>query len=377
MADEKDPKNAEEPIEADEASHAEHTAADGAEHAEEQAHAAVGAGGSEAVHEGEGGARRGGGDDEEGKPGLEAAEGVPEKVAEAEAREAEADALTAAMVEASADREAVKAPVVDAPLEEPRPAVVAPAVAVSAEGATDEPGADVPGREEAERLIAQEDVAGHEENPIVGPAVVATTDDKAPGEHPAGPKHEPRPHDIDPAGQAEVRDGVLGVAAFFDHPHDLMNAAAAVHGAEFQDFDAYSPFPIHGMDDAMGLSRSWLPWVTFGAGSLGFLTANALQFGMLTFDWPMIIGGKPFAPWPSFVPIMFELTVLIGGVTTALVMLIASGCFRKPFVIDREITNDRFVLWIAASDPLFHDEKTRAFLQGLEPVEVRTITKGA
>jgi len=59
-----------------------------------------------------------------------------------------------------------------------------------------------------------------------------------------------------------------------------------------------------------------MPWVTFAAGGTGFLTANLLQFGTLTFDWPMIIGGKPHAPWPSFVPIMFELTILFSGFAT-------------------------------------------------------------
>ena len=166
-----------------------------------------------------------------------------------------------------------------------------------------------------------------------------------------------------------------GLAAYFDCPNETLVAAAAARDAEWDSWDVFTPFPIHGIEDAMGIGRSWLPWVTFGAGATGFLTANALQFGTLTFDWPMIIGGKPHAPWPSFVPIMFELTVLIGGITTALVMLIAAGCFRKPKIIDPDITNDRFVLWIASDDPNF--EKARAFMQKLDPVEIREITFGS
>ncbi len=168
-----------------------------------------------------------------------------------------------------------------------------------------------------------------------------------------------------------------GLAAYFDGPNETLVAAAAARDVEWgwESWDVFTPFPIHGIEDAMGIGRSWLPWVTFGAGGLGFLTANALQFGTLTFDWPMIIGGKPHAPWPSFVPIMFELTVLIGGVTTALVMLIASGCFRPPKIIDPEITNDRFVLWIGSDDPNF--EKARAFMEELDPVEIREITFGS
>jgi len=172
-------------------------------------------------------------------------------------------------------------------------------------------------------------------------------------------------------GQDEA-PGIAGRAAYFDYPHGRFEAAEKARDAEFEDWDAFSPFPIHHIEFAMGLGRSWLPWVTFGAGGTGFLLANAMQFGMLTFDWPMIIGGKPYAPWPSFVPIMFELTVLIGGVTTALVMLIAAGCFRPPKIIDPEITNDRFVLWISSRDPQF--TKARAFMNTLDPVEIREVT---
>ena len=179
------------------------------------------------------------------------------------------------------------------------------------------------------------------------------------------------------AGDVTNGEGMKGIAAYFDLPDDLMLAAAHTRDSKYDAFEAYSPFPIHGMDDAMGLGRSWIPWVTFGAGSAGFLTANTIQFFMMTFDWPMIVGGKPYAPWPSFVPIMFELTVLFAGVTTALVMLIAAGCFRKPFIIDPEITKDRFVLWISADDDAFDAEEVRGFLETLNPVEIRTITKGA
>lgn len=181
------------------------------------------------------------------------------------------------------------------------------------------------------------------------------------------------PAAVDTNGPGDIK----GIAAFFDLPDDLMLAAAHTRDSEYEAFEAYSPFPIHGMDDAMGLGRSWIPWVTFSAGTVGLLTAIVLQFGTMTFDWPMIIGGKPYAPWPSFVPVMFELTVLFAGISSALVMLIAAGCFRKPFIIDREITQDRFALWISSEDKAFDVEKVTDFLKSLEPVEIRTITKGA
>jgi hypothetical protein len=201
--------------------------------------------------------------------------------------------------------------------------------------------------------------------------------------------HEPTPHteaveesevasSASVASEAPLADGDLeGVAAFFEHPKHLMAAATYARDSDYEEFDAYSPFPIHGMDEAMGLGRSWIPWVTFGAGLAGFVLANLLQFGMMTFDWPMIIGGKPYAPWPSFVPIMFELTVLLAGVTTAVVMLKAAGCFQKPLIIDPSITDDRFVLWISAKDNKFDVDEVIEFLEDLRPLEVRKIVKDA
>lgn len=168
---------------------------------------------------------------------------------------------------------------------------------------------------------------------------------------------------------------VAGVAAFFDHPEHLMYAATQARDAKFERFDALSPFPIHGMDEAMGLGRSWIPWVTFGAGAAGLATAASLQFGIMAFDWPMVFGGRPFIAWPSFVPIMFELTVLFAGVTTPLVMLIAAGCFRKPLIIDRQITNNRFALWIAADDKKFDRDQVVEFMKSLNPTEIRTVNK--
>lgn len=179
------------------------------------------------------------------------------------------------------------------------------------------------------------------------------------------------------AGELLTGDNVEGVAAFFGHPDHLLYAAAQTRDSEYEAFDAMSPFPIHGMDDALGVGRSWIPWVTFGAGCAGLMTAIGLQFGIMGFDWPMNFGGKPFIAWPSFVPIMFELTVLFAGVTTGLVMLKAAGCFTKPFIIDTEITNDQFVLWISADDEHFDRDGVIEFMKELHPSEIRTIKKEA
>lgn len=250
----------------------------------------------------------------------------------------------------------------------------------SAEGAAEEQveeagaaegSAEEDGSEEAEEAAAAE---APQEEPAQAVEQAAAAEEVA---APAEESHEEHHEDAHAHAkhEVEVHDDVDGYLAYFDYPDDLMYAAEQAHKAGYKDFDAFSPFPIHGMDDAIGLGRSWLPWVTFGAGATGFTLANLMQFGMLTFDWPMIIGGKPYAPWPSFVPIMFELTVLIGGVTTALVMLIAAGCFRNRRILDPEFTNDRFALWISAKDAQFEAAGVVGFMESLHPVEIRPVHK--
>lgn len=218
-----------------------------------------------------------------------------------------------------------------------------------------------------------EDGADEEEAAEAAEAEAAPSQEEA-VEEPIAEESAPEPEEPAVEIEAAPRD-VEGVAAFFDHPKHLLAAATYARDSDYEEFDAYSPFPIHGMDEAMGLGPSWIPWVTFGAGATGFVLANAMQFGMMTFDWPMIVGGKPFAPWPSFVPIMFELTVLLAGVTTAVVMLKAAGCFQKPTIIDPRITDDRFVLWISANDDKFDEDQVTEFLEDLNPLEVRKIVK--
>src|SRR5690554_738263 len=215
--------------------------------------------------------------------------------------------------------------------------------------------------EVAEEEVAEEEVAEEEAAPVAA-AVAADDADNV---------------SYDSAGHGISEHRVQGVAALFDHPKHLLAAAALTRDSVYEDFDAFSPFPVHGMDDAMGLGRSWIPWVTTAAALVGFFSAVAIQFGMMTFDWPQIIGGKSFAPWPSFVPVMFELSVLIGGVTTVIVMFKAAGCFKKPVIIDPRITDDRFALWISADDKNFELDEALEFLEKMNPLEVRKVVKDA
>src|ERR1700752_5513063 len=108
---------------------------------------------------------------------------------------------------------------------------------------------------------------------------------------------------------------VYGMAAEYPSSHSLYEAAKMVRDAGFRRWDVHSPFPIHGMDDAMGLGKSWLSAVVLCGGVTGLLTACVLTFGPSSFLYPLIVHGKPYNFWtvPAFFPIMFELTVLLGS----------------------------------------------------------------
>jgi hypothetical protein len=196
-----------------------------------------------------------------------------------------------------------------------------------------------------------------------------------------------------PAGYQEKGKALSGVVGFFDSDHALMEAARRTRDARgtsgIETFDVFSPYPIHGMDDAMGLKRSPLPFVTFGAGLTGFCCAFLLQYITSAVDWPLIVGGKPFNSWPAFVPIMFELTVLFAGLCTVAGMFILNrlpNISRKTF--DPGITRDRFALMIDAPAPRsshhgeleegapvsnFNESQATDFLRKIGAREVRSV----
>lgn len=167
-----------------------------------------------------------------------------------------------------------------------------------------------------------------------------------------------------------------GVLGFFEDPHAMVDAARKVREAGYDAFDTFTPFPIHGMDDAMGLKRSPIPYVTFLAGLTGFTLAFTLEYWTSAIDWPLNIGGKPLNSWPAFVPIMFELTVLLAGLSTVAAMFAFN---RLPNVkykaFDPAITRDKFALLIGASSKgkSFNESEASQFLKQLGAREVKTV----
>lgn len=142
-----------------------------------------------------------------------------------------------------------------------------------------------------------------------------------------------------------------GVMAFFDGPAATLEAMKKLRAENYECFDSFSPFPIHGMDEAQGLKRSPLPYITFLAGITGTACAFALEYWTSAIDWPINVGGKPMNSWPAFVPVMFELTVLFGGLCTVGGMFFLNrlpNITKKAF--DPGITRDRFALVVEAPE---------------------------
>src|SRR2546421_8499550 len=163
---------------------------------------------------------------------------------------------------------------------------------------------------------------------------------------------------------------VYGIAAEYPSAPALYEAAKIVRDAGFKRWDVHSPFPIHGMDDAMGLGKSWLSgWVLFG-GVSGLLTAALIEFGPSSFLYPVVVHGKPtnFFTVPAFFPIMFELTVLFSAFTAFFAMLIMNGLprwYHPVFNWQRfsPATNDGFFLIIEARNPRFTELEARDLLE--------------
>src|SRR5215472_4333014 len=142
------------------------------------------------------------------------------------------------------------------------------------------------------------------------------------------------------------------LVATFSDAGSLTGAVRAIRRRNFRVFDVYSPYPIHHLNEAMGLRTSRLPLVTLAAGIGGLLSALFLQFYTSVLDWPLNVGGKPDNSTLAFVPISFELTVLFGGVATVAALFLRARLFpgRRERLVADGITNDAFALVLRKRD---------------------------
>ncbi|MGE0444909.1 MAG: DUF3341 domain-containing protein [Vicinamibacterales bacterium] len=180
------------------------------------------------------------------------------------------------------------------------------------------------------------------------------------------------------SAHAESTLETFGLMAEFETAGALVAAANQARLAGYRKMDAYSPIPIHELDEALGLERTRLPKLVLLGGILGGLGGYGLQYWTQTTAYPLNIGGRPFHSWPQFIPVTFETTVL-GAALTCFIGMWALNKLPMPYhpVFNvpafARASTDRFFLCIEAADPRFDREKTTEFLKGLHPVGVSEV----
>jgi mono/diheme cytochrome c family protein len=171
---------------------------------------------------------------------------------------------------------------------------------------------------------------------------------------------------------------VHGLLAEYTTPQELLDAARRVRDAGYSRWDTFTPFPVHGMDPAMGIRSTRLPWIVFAAGLTGGSLALFFQWWTSTVDYPWIVSGKPFWSVAANIPITFEVTVLFAALTCFFSMLLLNKLPQPSHPLDRyrrfaRATNDRFFVLIQASDPKFDRRDTSKLLESTNPRNVETV----
>lgn len=172
----------------------------------------------------------------------------------------------------------------------------------------------------------------------------------------------------------------FGIVAEFESASELYHAAEKVRDAGFKRWDVHTPFPIHGMDKAMGLKKSWLSAVVLGGGLTGFCTALILQFFTQVNLYPTVVQGKPtnLNTVPAFFPVTFELTILLSAFATlfGLLTFLLLPRWNHPLFdssLFTKFSDDGFLLVIEARDSNYETEKTKEFLESAGAVATEVV----
>ena len=171
---------------------------------------------------------------------------------------------------------------------------------------------------------------------------------------------------------------LYGLMAEFENADAVLEASKKTYAAGYRRLDAYSPFPVHGLAEAVGYKRRILPWIVLAGGIVGGLGGFFLQYWVSVIDMPLNVGGRPLNSWPSFIPVTFECTILGASLSAVLGMLGLNGLPRPHhpvFNVPRfgRATTNRFFLLIESRDEQFDVSGTREFLKSLDPSEVMDV----
>lgn len=168
---------------------------------------------------------------------------------------------------------------------------------------------------------------------------------------------------------------LYGLLAEFDNPDELVVASRKAYAEGFRKMDAYTPFPVEELPEAVGFKKPKLPLIVLLGAIIGAVLGFSMQYYASVVDYPLNIGGRPFNSWPSFIPITFELTILVAAFFAVLGMFALNGLpmpYHPLFNVPRFAlaSRDRFFLCIESRDPKFELAATKKFLENLKPKEV-------
>jgi hypothetical protein len=171
---------------------------------------------------------------------------------------------------------------------------------------------------------------------------------------------------------------VYGLMAEFANPTDIVEAARRTHEAGYRKIDAYSPFPIEELAEAIGFHNDGVALITLVGGLVGMCAGYSLQYWIHAINYPINVGGRPFNSWPAFIVVTFEMTILFAGLSAVFGMLALNGLpmpYHPVFNVPRFVfaTKDRFFLIIFSSDVKYDTVETRRFLESLSPRSISEV----
>lgn len=175
-----------------------------------------------------------------------------------------------------------------------------------------------------------------------------------------------------------IPSGAYGLLAEFETPEALIAATKQAHAKGYRKMDAHSPFPVHGLQEALGIEGTEMPLMVFIGGMLGVISGLALQYYCAVIAYPVNVGGRPLWSWPAFVPVAFECGVLFSAATAVFGMFIRNNLpqpYHPVFNSSRfdRASTDRFFLCIESTDPLYDQARTTSELQSWAAIGVEEL----
>lgn len=180
------------------------------------------------------------------------------------------------------------------------------------------------------------------------------------------------------SAEGEADRTLVGMIGLYDDPDSLIGAATRVRDAGYKKWDCHTPYPVHGLDDAMGLKPSPMPYICLGMGGVGLGVAVLMQWWMSAVDYPVRIGGKQLFSWPAFIPISFELFVLFAAISTfvGMIVLCKLAKWHSPLHdsgVMVEVTTTRHGVVLESEDALFTEDGARALLEETGCKDIRPL----